>query len=266
MKTLILPLLALATSTVGTAFAQQSMREWVNPACGTGACEIRAMRLHVLKSNNQHGAGNSMAAEMIATDHAHLGKYGFVQYIKGCHYKVNAVGQATVGTRQFFGEQSVSFNHPRWAIDTAPDSDPLYSSIDEHGFDELRGYYMPRNAKYAVQNPISTAQGVGWFGQSRLLRSNSLFIHDMPTTGMSVAGVGGMRESIIPSLQFKVCLHKLSDIPEDTSKPELEVPNPITCMEWSSIYNYNAVNRRYVEGRTVSPVCATLPVATLSAP
>jgi hypothetical protein len=260
MKTLILPLLALATS----AFAQQSMREWVNPACASGACEIRGMRLHILKANDRNGAGNSMAAELIATDRADLSKYGFVQYLKGCHYKSNAVGEATVGTRQFFGEQAVSFNHPRWAIDTAADRDPVYSSTDEHGFDELRGYHVPRNARYSVQNPISTAQGVSWAGQQRLLRSNSLFIHDMPTPGISVIGMGGIRESVTPSLQFKVCLHKLSDIPEETSNPELEVPNPITCMEWSSIYNYNAVSRRYVEGRTISPVCATLPVATLS--
>jgi hypothetical protein len=253
MKHLLLAAVMIAPS----AFAQAiSVRTWNNPACATGACEISALKLHIRKSNDSNGAGNQTAIEVVATDKAHLKKYGVVQYIKGCVFGSSPLGQNVLATRNFGGNVAVPFIHRGWEIDYGDDTDPVYASYNEAGFDPLRNYYVPRNAGWLLRNPLIAERNNLWAGQeARVSSSNSIFADDFPQLAMVFTDAEGQRRAGNTSLQFKVCLYEMSKIPVSVTDPKTEIADPITCLEWSSNYVYSWSSRRYNEQAQVHPFC-----------
>jgi hypothetical protein len=235
---------ALATPTVTT---------WNNPECRTGNCEVKAMRLFVEKSNSGSIAGNVMSAEIEAQTPNQIRDYAFVQYIKGCIYETD--GQQTrFVPRDYLGRSAYPFKHPTWEIDSGDDRDPVYYSYAQAGYDEVRGFVISRNTFYQSSNPLLNERSRGWGGKPSNLSRPSIFVHDAPTFS-TTRNQGGKTIATVASLAFRICLHKIAEVPESVTVGATIIPNPIHCMEWSSNYRYDFGTRRFSERAELDPVC-----------
>lgn len=239
-----------------TSFAAVTVKTWNNPECANGSCEVKAMRLHLDKFNSskERMAGNSVGIELETTKKEDLKNYAFVQYIRGCLFTTSNIGEVRMATREFFGKQGQPFQHKTWELDSASDKDPIYWSNPDAGFDDLRGFEIPRNSTYVNDNPVVTDSYATWAGKITNLKNNKIFASDFPTPSYweEKNGIITARTS---SLQFKVCLHKVADIPASVDDPKSEIANPIVCMEWSSMYSLNFAKKTWVEKSTMESSC-----------
>lgn len=238
------------------AFAAPTVKTWINPECGTGPCEVKSMKLYVDKyiSVKDQLAGNSMAAEIETTDKSQLKKYAFVQYLKGCLFETSNLGDVRMATREFFGKKGVPFKHTSFELDSASDTDPLYWSNDAAGYDELRGFEIPRNSYYVNDNPALVENYGSWAGKLSNLKSNKIYASDMPTPS-SWDERNGIIIARIASLDFKICLHKIEDVPATVDSPKTQIGKAIVCMDWSSNYQFNFAKKTFSEKTTLHPAC-----------
>lgn len=82
-----------------------------------------------------------------------------------------------------------------------------------------------------------------------------LFVVDTPSSAQYRNSV---KSFVNVALDFKMCLHKLEDIPEKIEK-DIEVPHPIHCFTWDSHLEYDFKQKRYARssGKGMHPFCAT---------
>ena len=229
---------------------------WTNPECATGNCELKAMRLHIdkMNDNNYKMAGNNIVAELETTSKEHLSKYAFVQYIQGCLYETSNLGETKLAVREFFGKQGQPFKHVGWEIDSAGDKDPIYWSNPDAGYDELRGFEIPRNSSYINDNSMKTENYLTWAGKISNLRGNKIFADDMPTPS-AWAQENGIVSARNSALKFKICVHKISDVPESVEDPKTQIEGALGCLEWSSNYQFNFKKKVFEEKTTIPAVC-----------
>lgn len=227
---------------------------WKNPECDSGNCDLKGMKLFIQKNNDNRLAGNFMSAEIETTRPEALKNYVFVQYIQGCLYETDSKGNATIGTREFFRKASQPFHHKEMEVDSGPDLDPVYNSNQFAGYDELRGFDVPRNSDYVTKNPLTEEGYGGWSGKIKNLKGNKIYASDYPT--MSGFDLTEDMKVIArnASLKFKICLHHVNDVPKVGTSTTVAA-NPITCMDWSSNYEYNFKTRKINEKAEISPVC-----------
>jgi hypothetical protein len=217
---------------------------------------VKAMRLYVYKyiSVKDKLAGNSMAAEIEVSDKSHLKKYAFVQYLKGCLFETSNLGEVRMASREFFGQKGVPFKHTSWELDSASDKDPIYWSNDAAGYDELRGFEIPRNSYYVNSNPALTENYGSWAGKYSNLKSNKIYASDFPTPS-SWDERNGIIIARIASLDFKICLHKIEDVPASVENPKTNIGKAIICMDWSSNYGFNFRTKTFSERTTLNAAC-----------
>lgn len=254
MKTKILTTLSLAIL-AQTVAAAPIVKSWVNPACASGECEIKGIKLYINKSNKKGLAGNAMSAEIEGSSKAVLSKYAFVQYLKGCVFQQNSAGLMKLATREMLGKNGQPFKHTTWEVDSAADKDPIYWSKSGAGFDEMRGFEIPRNYGYANHNPLISESGGSWAGKVTNLKENKIYVHDMPSMTQLIVKPDMTWGAQNTSLEFMICLHEIKDIPESIDDPKTIVPNPITCMNWSSNYIYERSQFKVVEKTVIHPFC-----------
>lgn len=236
------------------AVAAPQVRTWINPACETGDCDVKAMRMYVTKGNNGKVAGNTVVGEIETKDKETLRKYAFVQYIKGCNYEENSAGQRKFRIRTFFGKAGVPFQHKTFEIDSATDKDPIYWSNAFAGYDELRGFEVPRHSPYYTGNPETGEKYGSYAGKDKNLTSAKLYIQDAPS--YSVLGfANGKLEAANASLDFKLCVYEISKLPKVENDPTMMYPDPINCMEWSSNYIFNFKKKTFEEKKEISSAC-----------
>lgn len=255
MKTLIIA--ALAFSSI-SAFAAPTVKTWLNPECANGAeCELKAMRLYLDKTPANRMAGTTMVAEIETANKSQIKKYAIIQYIQGCLYETDSKGNVKMANREFWGKRSVPFKHVGWELDSASDRDPLYWSNPNFGDDDLRGFFIPRNSYYSNGNPFLTENWGSWAGKVSNLKENKVFIQDMPTPTAWDLNEETMKVSArISSLKFKVCVHKIDDVPATVESPATEIPGAIVCMNWDSNFNYNFATRKFEDKKEeISAVC-----------
>jgi hypothetical protein len=253
MKKLIMIGLILSSQ---VSFAAPTVKSWINPECATGNCEVKAMRLYVDKWNSTKDqmAGNSMAVEIETSSMSHVKKYAVVQYIQGCLFQTSNLGDIRMASREFFGKQGQPFKHVGWELDSASDKDPIYWSNDTAGFDEMRGFFIPRNSYYQNANSILTESANTWAGKISNLRENKIFASDFPTPS-AWEEKNGIVSARIASLNFKICLHKVEDVPESVESPKTNIGAAMTCMEWSSNYQMDFKKKTFVEKTGLHPAC-----------
>lgn len=247
-------LLALATSPLYGAPVPPS-QTWVNPACAKGPCELKGMKLFIQKSLSKNLGQTKMTAEFSTSTPGALGNYAFVQYIRGCFYEVNAEGKRKIGTRTFFEKQFSNFRHSVWELDSESDTDPVYWSQPGHGFDPLRGKVLPRNYGYSFGNSLAGEKASFWAGRDRNLLGNRLYAGDSPTETYANFLPNGSWSGKVSSLEFKICLHEAQKVPLSVDSPSTMIPDPITCMSWTSNYGVNTVSKRVVEKTEIDPFC-----------
>lgn len=236
--------------------AAPKVETWVNPECATGSCEVKGMKLFTSKYNKNRLAANAMAAEIELASNDLVEKYAVVQYIKGCRYELAQDGTVKMGTRSFFKKAGAPFHHKTFEIDSAVDTDPIYGSYPKAGYDDLRGYVVPRNGIYATSNPMTNEGAQAWWGKTKNLIAPKIYINDNPSPAMfEVSETTSVATITNVSLQFKVCLHEISKLPKTVQVPATIMENPINCMEWSSIYTYNKTKYRFEERKEMDPVC-----------
>lgn len=238
------------------SLAAPVVKTWVNPECANGDCEVKAMRLYVEKWNStkERMAGNSMAAEIETSNKAALKKYAFVQYLQGCLFESSNLGETRMATREFFGKKGVPFKHKTMELDSASDKDPIYWSNDAAGYDDLRGFEIPRNSYYVNDNPVVTESYGSWAGKISNLKSNKIFASDFPTPSYWEEK-NGIITARTASLNFKICLHKIEDIPVSVEDPKTQIGKAIVCMDWSSNYQFNFTKKVFVEKTTLHSTC-----------
>ncbi len=243
MKNIIIAAIALSSS---FAFAVPTVKTWVNPECASGSCEVKGMKLFTEKGVAARLAGNSMTAEIEGASKSDLKKYAFVQYIKGCVFETDSQGTIKMGTREFWGYRTRPFKHVGFELDSASDRDPLYWSNANAGFDDLRGIFIPRNSYYVYANPLLTEAYGSWAGKISNLKENKIFIQDAPTvSGWDINDETMKVTARNASLNFKVCLHKIEDVPATVESPATEIPGAIVCMSWDSNFIYNFSTRKF---------------------
>lgn len=253
MKKLILMTLILSSQ---VALSAPIVKSWVNPDCANGDCEVKGMKIFIDKYNSvkDRMAGNSVAAEIETTSNVSLANYAFVQYIKGCLFEMDNLGSMRIATRQFFGKQGQPFKHTSWELDSAGDKDPIYWSNDKAGFDDMRGFYIPRNSYYVNANPAVTESYGSWAGKLSNLKSNKIYISDFPTPSY-YEEKAGIITARMASLEFKICLHKIADVPASVEDPKTIIGDAIICMDWSSNYQLDFKKKTWVEKTTMHPAC-----------
>ena len=238
-----LMLLSLSMS----AFGQ--VQTWNNPQClAGGICEVRSVKVKV----TTEGAMAKMIAEVKTTTPDQLRKYAFVQYIRGCVFQTNAQGENQYRVRSYQGQDGVRFKHENWQIDSVT-KDPIYFSTRNPGWDELRGFEIPRNANYLVIDPTNGDEA-RWGGKLSNIVDNRLFVFDTPTGGNALTSNRGV-SATNSSLEFKICLHEIEGIPRRVEDPNFQVPNPIVCLDWDARFHYNFTTRRFNRSTTLHPYC-----------
>lgn len=247
-------LLLLAFTKV--AYAAPVVKTWINPECATGDCEVKSMKIFINKENSVRYkmAYNTMAAEVETTKKEDLAKYAFVQYLKGCHFQTSNLGEINMGSREFFRKKGQPFLHKDWEIDTASDLDPIYWSNPLAEYDSMRGFEIPRNSYYLVENPALVETSATWAGKLKNLKSNKIYASDMPSPSMFEDN-NGIITAKITSLDFKICLHKIKDVPRSVKEPRTIIENPIVCMDWSSNYQLDFRKKVWVEKSTLHHAC-----------
>ncbi len=253
----IIGLCTLLLSQIAFAGPQAApvVQTWTNPECASGSCEVKGMKLSVTKYNANRMAGNNVSVEIETATKELVKKYAVVQYIKGCLYEILHTGEIKMGTREFFNNKGVPFLHKTFEIDSAKDRDPIYSSNPDAGWDELRGFDVPRNSYYANGDLTKDDTATMWAGKIKNLRGTKVYVADAPSVSNFDLDLNNKPIIQNSSLTFKVCLHEVSKVPRVAQSPTSIVPDPITCMEWSSNYLYDKAKHRFVEKKEISPVC-----------
>lgn len=247
MKNFILILSFLFVSTV-----KAEVKTWNNPECASGSCEIKSIKLYLDKHLSRDMGMQKMIAEITASSPEVLRKYAFVQYIRGCVFDSNAQGPIRHAYRTYLGQESQQFLHPEWQVDNVT-RDPIYFSTRNPGMDPIRGFEIPRNANYMVVNPKDGTEK-RWGGKTSNIVDNRLFVFDEPSPG-SLGNMNGKPKATNSSLEFKICLYPIADLPKKVESPSVEYPNPVACLEWNSRFHYNFSTRRFVESATIHPYC-----------
>lgn len=252
MKTLSILALGLLSF---SALAAPVVTSWTNPECATGNCEVKGMKIFVDNMSDRAFRGNNASIEIETSKPEFLSKYAIVQYIKGCHYETSTKGGVKMSRRSILGKQNQPFLHKDWEIDSADDVDPIFWSNDAAGYDDLRGFEVPRNSGYAYANPILTDNWGSWAGKIKNLKSNKIYMYDMPTPAKWAMNPDLSQAITVSSLKFKACIYEISKVPREATSAQVQYPDPINCMEWSSNFNYDVKTRKFVEQKEISEVC-----------
>lgn len=253
MKKLITALLLVSTQ---VSLAAPIVKSWTNPQCASGDCEVKGIKLFVEKFNSSRDrmAGNYASMEIETSRPELLKEYAFVQYIKGCMVLVSNLGETRMVTREFFGKSGQPFLHKTWELDSASDTDPLYWSNNKAGYDELRGFEIPRNSYYVNDNPLLTDKYGSFAGKLKNLKSNKIYADDFPTPSFWEES-NGIVTARTSSLDFKVCLHKIKEVPASVNDPKTIIPAPIACLDWSSNYQFDFTKKVFTERTSMHSAC-----------
>ena len=248
-------LIALGLLTLNSAFAVPTVTSWVNPECATGQCEVKGMKIYVDKIVDKTFVGNSAAIEIETSSRDLLPKYGIVQYIKGCQYELSSKGEVKMSIRSLLGKNGVPFLHKDWEVDSADDVDPVFWSNANAGWDDLRGFDVPRNSGYAYANPALTDNYGPWGGKPRNLKEAKIWVSDQPSPATWKMRPDLTQVTTATSLQFKACIYELSKVPREISDAKVQFDDAVGCMEWSSNFQYDFAKRKFVENKEISSVC-----------
>lgn len=247
-------ILSMSLLCLSAGLKAQTTTKWTNPECETGDCEVKSFTLTARKYQDKKLIGQSMVAGIETSKPEFLKKYAVVQFIKGCMYLKNQKGDVKFAYRQSLNRPATPFLHKNFEVDSGYDSDPVYGSSVQSGWDDLRGFEVPRNAHYLNQDPGKFEQARAWGGKDSNLLSNNIYIDDMPTpTSWQIKD--GILIATVSSLQFKACLYEVSKLPLRVSSEDQQLSEPITCLEWSSNFDYDFKKRAFVELKEISPVC-----------
>ena len=214
----------------------------------TDSCDLKEFKLRkydykVSTSEGiSHGSGAFTSFKTDKTEN--LEKYAVVQFMRGCTY-IDALDEQGNSAKRFnfvkesFGEITL-FKYPNWIIDSL-DKDPIYSSYSataRHGF----------NRWNKVENSINH-ETEAYFVNEKPTRPE-LYVRDFP--GVAFVGPFGPKNI---SYEFRTCLYKTSEVPQETRADDLNFADPIHCFEWQSSFIYNHQTKKYETKPDLDSAC-----------
>lgn len=206
-------------------------------------CDLKSFSIEITKDvtfiDGIPSFGTQLYAEFETKSIASLAQYGLVQFIRGCVFesieKENGeieILKSIILERHF--ENEAVFCFPDWVIDSK-DRDPLYNSVAG----ENRLHYYRWNT---VQSSYDK-KTEHFFGE-RMPREPRLYVLD----DVSTAFVTGPRSAQNVSLEMKICIYKISEIPRMLAGAHvIDFAEPIACHEWSSNYIYDHQKKKFTE-------------------
>ena len=245
------------------------------------ACGLKSFTVVDYELRAKDGEGASSRTEMGAvietTSPECIRDYGVVQFIRGCSYAIDYWADTgreynrSFSSREFRGSRIV-FNHPAFEVDQT-EIDPLFTSYPQNP-DRLAFAYVPKTPARLRSEAASLRANLPFFDESSrrvFLKdlsepTSTTFVTDLPDGGLS--SISQDKKRIIAhnsSLDFKVCVYRVRDIPAsgDPAGEEASPENggPIQCFRWASRYTYDAATRDYATDRFqgVDPYCAQAP-------
>ncbi|MNL03695.1 hypothetical protein D3C87_1242380 [compost metagenome] len=244
---LALPLfLVSSVSLAGVTKGKTVVQKSTNSTClETDSCTLKEFKVQVNKYTvnlSEGGApayGYNASASYKTERVADLEDYAIVQFIKGCRFssikKADGTIEKSLGTRTFYGK-SQKFLHKQWEIDSI-DTDPVYYNNPDgkrHDF-----YRWIKN-----QKPVSYMYGTPAVPE--------LSVPDSPGT-VSYAADIKMADNY--SFEFKTCVYKTKDVPQDLASVNVNFARPVKCLDWEASYIYNFKSKTFDSPSGLDPFC-----------
>lgn len=227
----------------------ETKRDFLNPDCrSTDTCDLKRFSLttsayEVWFADDPHYPSyvNGAVMEYETDSVAALEKYAVVQFKKGCVFysEKNRKGKIirTVNNRvPSFGED-IPFCFKDWVIDSQ-DTDPAYNSDPEYG----RHYFLRWNKPGSYDDRTQK-----YYGAVKP-RLPVLYMTDYP--GGAFMTASGARNV---ALEFKTCIYRSRDVPEETHRADIHFAVPINCFEWQNVYVYDYEKAAFVTDMAAVP-------------
>ncbi len=240
---------AAAMNAAGTKTHVLSRRTEVfeNKNCeSTGTCDLKSVTFvaeqYRVGAPGDYGYGTRFYAEYETDSHAAVKKYIFVQFIKGCLYSSSMKNgmlaiQYGWGLKHF--GKYMRFMFRGWEIDST-DRDPAYASEEKDRYCYLlwttKADHFSRSKRY--------------FYEKKRPRIPKVFVTDTPTGAFFQNG-----EAQNASLEFKTCIYKASDVPQELADGETVHATPLNCFEWSSSFIYNYEKNEFENPQGIATPC-----------
>ncbi|MBD63617.1 MAG: hypothetical protein CME62_00285 [Halobacteriovoraceae bacterium] len=201
----------------------------------TSSCDLKEFTIKVYKARSKYGSApfsyNVMMEGYYETKSLDtLTDFAIVQFIKGALVETGRTSDFTrFGIRKFFGKKWQPFHHPEWQIDSL-DEDPIYASFIHEGVYYRHGAYQlnPKRQSILFEDVEEM------FYLNHKPTTPRLYFSDLPT-GSSVSK-SLIRES---ELEFRTCIYKTKNIPQDIGPDDVDFAEPIQCFEWEGKFPYN---------------------------
>lgn len=256
-----LALLTPALSIEASPLDNEKILTFENTNCQSNdTCDLSEVKF---KSENYqvkvHGdlyQGTRLFAEYKTANLPALEKYGFVQFIKGCHFSskvINGKVQKELAySRHFFGG-TIAYTHPTFVIDSV-DMDPFYNSDrepDQNGFDLDILKYRYLLYRWNTVPGSFDKKTQKYYGREKPI-TPSLYVTDYPGVANFSSST---REAHNISLKLKMCVYKTDEIPLQLKPEEINFATPITCFDWSSSFIYDHENEKFEAKAEIDPFC-----------
>lgn len=219
---------------------QENVQNFYNTDCAdSDTCTLKRFSLFTrdyevwFADDPNPSYGTGMLTEYETASLADIEKYAVVQFIRGCVFDntKNASGEIKEAGGidiMHFGEWK-KFCFRSWMPDSF-DKDPVYNSTPDDG----RFYFLRWNSvkglhKFDTEN---------YYGFKRP-KYPVVYLSDTPA-----AAFRATNSARNVSLEFKTCVYRAKDVPNEVEADNINFAEPIKCFNWKSshIYNWDTEN------------------------
>ncbi len=196
---------------------------------------------------------------------ADLTKYGFVQQIRGCTYQSKQNSDGTISKR--IGESIMhlgkkrTYVFPGWSYD-ATSKDPLYYGPNEEDANLPGGRlslyrWTPKLGVIDKKLTKDLYEVLRLPETKRKNLSPSVFVTDSPSMAYLQSEEDKVFQNV--SLEFKMCLYEMKDIPLMIETDDQLNMEPIVCHTWNSQFEFDFAKNKFVNlpNKGLDPFCAS---------
>lgn len=264
---------------------------WSPPAgeCGLARFSLGELTLHEKNfSKAEHTAVYSKRiAAVIETNQPDcIANYGVVQWIRGCivntyqFLDTKRINQ-TLGTSRQHRGQSIPFVHKNWSIDST-ELDPLYwsSPVSNPSASARLDHYLSPKQPLLTHHTAQAAQSITPFilnleskrpftnFRNLVQPTQQSVVVDAPTGSLFMhhptdPDTKDILSYSTTSLEFKICVYRLSDVPLQGDPARFDVPQdqggPIHCFDWDSKARWNDRLKTFEPFTEMDPYCSVEP-------
>jgi hypothetical protein len=177
--------------------------------------------------------GTRMRTWYRVNDPADVGKFLFVQFIRGCVFASRKEGDEILRSHQVivpYRGETRTFCSNEWYLDSS-DDDPAYGTVP--GKDRYFNYRVTENGASPWTSERYYQRGVD--------QVMSLFVTDRPSPAFRV---DDRAQNV--DLEFLTCLYRANDLPTNVPEPaEPLMEKALYCFSWKSRFIFDHNRRRF---------------------